>query len=202
MEKIVAAAQEIALHLRNSYTSSDGVHAETVIGAAAAITGEWSLAACGAPAVGDSWIVIPETNALLFEGPGAVSRLIVAAVGQAGGAVDKLPDGPTLVTRTAAAMGHTFPPLTVDAKHFPLEWSPFAAPRFRADIRRIGEKHALRDSRQIYTACGMATSLLISATARVLDPTIAGTLALEIMVAVTRMSPSLTEKMFKEHHAG
>jgi hypothetical protein len=86
MEKIMAAAQEIGLHLRDSYTSSHGVHAETIVGAAAAITGEWSLRACGWPVAGDSWVVVPETNALLLEGERAVSRLIVATVRQAGGA--------------------------------------------------------------------------------------------------------------------
>jgi hypothetical protein len=202
MEKILAAAQAIALHLRNSYTSPRGVHAETIIGAAAAITGEWSLAACGLPVAGDSWVVVPATNALLVEGESAVSRLIVAAVRQAGGAVDKLPDGPTLLARTAAAIGRTFPPLTVDSSHFPQEWSPLAAPRFRVDVSMIGEEHGLRGPKEIFTACGVATSLLIAATAQVLDPTIAGTLALEMMVAVSRMSPSLTEKMFKEQNAG
>jgi hypothetical protein len=48
IEKIVAAAQEIALHIRDSYTSSHGVHAETVI-ATAAIAGDWSLWARGLP---------------------------------------------------------------------------------------------------------------------------------------------------------
>jgi hypothetical protein len=201
MEKILAAAQEIALHIRDRYTSSQGVHAETVIGAAAAITGEWSLWACGLPIPDDSWVVIPATNALLVEGDRAASRLIAAAVRQSGGDDKKLPDGPTLLARTAAAFGKTFPPLTVDKAHFPQEWSPLAAPRFRSDIRRIGEKHGLRDSKEIFGACGLATSLLISATAKVLDPTIAGTLALEIMVAVSRMAPARTEKFLKEQGA-
>jgi hypothetical protein len=117
-------------------------------------------------------------------------------------ALDKLPDGPTLLARTATAIGHTLPPLTVNKTHFPREWSSLAALRFSADIRRIGEKHGLLDPEEIFTAPGMATSLQISATAQVLAPTIAGTLALEVMVAVSRMSTSLTEKMLKEQEAG
>ena len=201
MKETLAAAEEIALHLRNSYASPRGLHAETVIGAAAAIAGEWSLWACEVPLPDDSWVVVPETNALLIEGPDAASRLIAAAVQHAGGSVKSLPSGPVLVARTAAAMGAQFPPLTVDRKHFPNEWSPLAAPRFRAKIRQIGEKHGFIKPKATFTACVMGTSFLISATARALDPTIAGTLALEMMVAVSRMSPSSTERMLRDVEA-
>ena len=195
----VVAATEIALHLRDKYTSAHGVHAETVICAAAAIVGEWSLWACGSPVPDIAWVVLPATNALLVEGDGAASRLIAAAVRQAGGAVARLPAGPVLLARTAAAIGSPqFPPLTVDKSHYPQEWSPLAAPRFRADMRSICEKHGLRDPKEIFAACVMAVSLLIAATAKVLDATISGTLALEMMVAVSRMSPAETEKFARQ----
>jgi hypothetical protein len=42
---------------------------------------------------------------------------------------------------------------------------------------------------------------LVPATAKALDPTIAGTLAREIMVAVSRMAPALTAKLLQEQGA-
>jgi hypothetical protein len=42
---------------------------------------------------------------------------------------------------------------------------------------------------------------LVPAPAKALDPTIAGALALEIMVAVSHMAPALTEKLLEEQGA-
>lgn len=67
---------------------------------------------------------------------------------QLAGAGDELPDGLTLVARTAPPMGKIFPLLKVDKRHVLQEWSPSADLRFRADIRRIGEKYGISESKQ------------------------------------------------------
>jgi hypothetical protein len=194
MDNIIDAAREIAARLKAAYLDSGRIHAETVIGAAAAIAGEWSLWATGLPVPESGWIVMPAAAALLLEGGGSARQLIAAAVANAGGDAQRLPPAQVLVARAAAAQGGAYPPLTVDQSHYPNEWSPLAGPRFRADVKQICAAQGLDDSKQVFVATVMTVSLLISATASVLDPTVAGTLALEVMVGVSRMSPAENER--------
>jgi hypothetical protein len=198
MEKLSTAANDISVMLQEAYRSERGIHAETLVAAAAAVTGEWALWALEMDLPQDGWIVSDGVNQITIEGPNAVARLVEAAVAHANGSPDKLPTADILAANAAAAMGKPgFPPLSVPARHLPQEWSPLAAPRFRHAVREIARQHGL-SAHETCAACGLAVGLLIDATKDVLDPTVAGTLALEIMVGVTRMSPHETERFLAE----
>jgi hypothetical protein len=81
-----------------------------------------------------------------------------------------------------------YPPLSIPQKHYPHEWSPNASVRLRAPLDRLFAKKGLNNLQAAATvAC--ATGALIKMTAKTLDPQIATTLALEMMIAVSRMRP-------------
>jgi hypothetical protein len=194
-ERVTAAASEIVGMLQLAYGSNNGIHAESVIGAAAAITGEWVLWALEVDVPQEGWIVGDRINQIMFEGANAVARIVEAAVEGAKGSVDKLPTGEMLAANAAAAMGTPgYPPMTIPACHLPREWSPLAAPRFRQSIAEIARQQVL-SSHETLVACAISVGILIDATKGVLDPTVAGTLALEIMVGVSHMSPHATKRL-------
>jgi hypothetical protein len=193
-ETFTETAFAIATHLQKHYMSPQGVHAETLIAAAAAVCGEWGLWATGVPIPADAWVFIPEVDALLLEGPEAARRLVEKAVAESGGSISRLPSNKALAASVAAAIGSTFPPLSVGESHYPQEWSPVAAPRFRQPVKDICAAGGYRDPKSVLHCCAFALGIVISATSGVLDPVVAGTLALEVMVGVSRMSPAATQR--------
>ncbi|MDH3236170.1 MAG: hypothetical protein OEQ29_21820 [Alphaproteobacteria bacterium] len=192
------AAGAMASHLMTAYEEGGNADAAKVIGALAALAGEFSLRATddigpGAP----QWIVSTNVNGLLFEdeakGIPNLWSAIRGSVQKAGVTADELPDPITVVAQTAAAIGGSpFPPLTIPKEYYPAEWSPNACPRFRHEIERIGYEFRLSEIERAL-ALGYAIGASIVAAANVYPPAIAATLALEVMIGVSRMRPLATE---------
>jgi hypothetical protein len=201
-KNIVPAVEEITELLLKSYATGDKfVNAETVIGAAAALAGEYALRSTGQPlpqtptyiAGGPQDGILYTDMAKVPAGPTAWGIIVMAAL-QAGAAPGDVPSIPEVMTRTVAAFGKSpFPPLTVPLQYWPKEWSPNAGPRLRYKLGAIGIKYDLSAAELVLALAG-AIARLIAMTKDVLAPAIAATLAAEIMIGTSRMSP-LTEPM-------
>lgn len=188
-QKVVKASEDITKRLMSAYfIDGKGVHAETILAAAAYLFGEWCLRATGQPLPEKGWVVAPEVNAVMIEGSEPLLSL-VERCGRRLGLEDKdIPDPVEVVARTVAAFGKSYPPLTVPRENFPLEWSPFVGPKFRGDIKQIAETYQL-DGQGIATACALAVTSLQVLTRDALDPAIAIKLAYEVAIAAARMAP-------------
>ena len=192
-ESVGRASTEIAKFLINSYRTERGVHAETLIGGAAALTGEFALRAVEPVLPENGWVISEKSNALLFEdeqrGEAALSTVIRAGAERAGARPEDLPDPLSVVARVAAAVGGSpFPPLSVPDRHYPHEWSPNACPSLRGGIEEIAAAQGI-SGREIAMALVFAIAILIDQTKDVLPAAIAATLALEVMIGVSRMAP-------------
>ena len=188
-----AAGVQITRFLMQSYQNDQGIHCETIIGAAAALAGEFVLRA-SEPTLPDSgWVTSTKSTGLLFENEarGKMSMWTIIRVGaeKAGAAPDALPDPVEVVGRVAASLGQSpFPPLSVPEEHFPHDWSPNACPTHRDEIERIGAENGLSPS-DLALELAMCIVFLMHQAKDVLPPVIAATLALEIMIGVSRMAP-------------
>lgn len=185
------AAGDLVSRLLAYYRTDTGIHAETVIAAAAVLFGEWSLRASGEALPPSGWIVSGGSTAVMFGGEEALWPLVAAAARRAGVAEADLPDPMRAVAQAVAAFGRAYPPLSVAEGHRPLEWSPVAGPRFREPVRAIAEARGLADDGVAIAAfCALAVALLIEITAEALDPRVAVRLALELAVGAARMAPA------------
>ncbi len=102
-----------------------------------------------------------------------------------------------MIARTAAAVGGSpYPPMTVEAEHYPREWSPIACSRYRNEIIEIHNEGGL-DAQQSLASLGAAVAMLIMQTKDVLPVKISAVLALEMMVGVSRTAPIAKEDMHK-----
>lgn len=195
---ITAVGDELAALVAEHYRDPErGVHAETMIGALAALAGEWSLVAIGQPLPDTGWVVASQATELLIEGDESAWALLSQIV-ISRGLVDSgnLPDPIQVVAQTAAAIGSSpFPPLTVPDGHYPLEWSPVAGPRFREAITEMALRKGMTD-RQMLLAMMVAIGLVIEGAREVLNPAVAIRLALEIMIGVSRMAPLDSEDQY------
>lgn len=192
-KSIGPASADIAKLLIASYHTDRGVHSETVIGAAAALAGEFALRAAESELPDSSWVISERSNSILFQNDASGQPTLWDVVRhralQSGADADGMPDPITVVKRVASAIGQSpYPPLSVPGTHYPNEWSPNACPRFRKDIWQIRDRHQLT-SRDLATAIAFAIALLIEKSKEALPPHIGATLALEIMIGVSRMTP-------------
>ncbi len=170
------------------YQNERGVHAETVIGALAALFGEWTLRATDAPLPAEGWVMSEDATDIMLGGLDPLWGVVSVFAERAGVGEAEMPDSQDTIARTVAAIGRRYPALSVPEKHFPLEWSPVAAPRFRERVQQIADAHEL-SGREIAAACAMATGLAISMTKDVVDPRITLRLSQEIAFGVARMAP-------------
>jgi hypothetical protein len=191
-KKVTEASQEIIDFLVNAYRDSRGTHSETVIGAAAALAGAYAQQSVQPMAPGTQYVISDRVSDLMFNdtviGQSLVGIILRSAEG-AGVARAQLPDPQAINSRVIAAFGSkSFPPLSVPRANYPHEWSPNASVRHRARV------DAILDARQLNplegaVALTTATAGLIKLTATAIDPRIATTLALEIMIGVSKMRP-------------
>lgn len=192
-EAFERATSEITQFLIESYRMERGVHAETIIGGAAALAGEFALRGSESDLPADGWVISENANGFLFEnearGDVTLWSIIRSGAERAGAAPDTLPDPVDVVARVAESLGSSpFPPLSVPDRHFPHEWSPNACPKLRGGIEKIGAANGL-SARELALALATAVSILIGQTSQLVPPAVAGTLALEIMIGVSRMVP-------------
>lgn len=176
------------------YRTQGGVHAETIIGATAALAADFALRGTARELpVGHNWVVSEGADRLLYageeQGEATVWSIIRGGALKAGADPAALPDLETTVKRVADAVGSSpFPPLSIPAEHYPHEWSPNAGPKLRDELAGITARAGLT-TEQTALALGFALARLMEYTSDVLAPELSATLALEIMAGVARMSP-------------
>lgn len=188
-----SAGSDIAKFLISSYRNDRGVHAETIIGAAAALAGEFALRAAEPELPESGWVVSEKAAGLIFgdhaEGIAGLWDFVREGAVKTGAAKGEFPDPAEVSARVAKAVGGSpFPPLSVPDRHFPHEWSPNACPRLRGGIEKIAADHRL-SGEDTAKALALTIVLLIAQTKSVLPPAIAATLALEVMLGVAHMAP-------------
>lgn len=187
------ACANFAKFLINEYRDERGVHSETIIGAMAALAGEFALYAVEPVLPDDGWVYSEAVNGLLFEnetkGQTTLWSAIRVGARRAGASPDDLPDPIDVVARVAQSVGQSpFPPLSVPKKYYPHEWSPNACPKYRNQIAKLALEQNL-SATESAIALGYGIGLLIAKTSDTLPPAVAATLALEIMIGVSRMAP-------------
>lgn len=193
VNKLRPAGTEIMQTLVKGYRNNQGIHAETVIGGGAALAGEFALRAAGIDLPkGPAWVAGGIADPLLYSaGDDKVTMWALLKLGavNAGLSPEDVPDVAEIVVRTDKAIGQSpFPPLSVGREHFPLEWSPDAAPRFRDAIKSIAIRHQL-DPAETALAIIFAIMMLIEETKHLVPVKVTLRLATEIMIGVSRMAP-------------
>jgi hypothetical protein len=194
--RVGEAARALVEFLIDSYRDRNGgVHAETVIGAAAALTGEFAQRATGISMPEDikQFVFGNAINDVLLEGnkDGRVTvwQCFQQSLRDADLGATEFPNIEDVVANVARAVrGPSYPPLTVPEDHYPHEWSPNACPRLRHKITAIAARHNLT-RRELAFALALATGRLVAMTQEVLPPAIGITLAAEIAFGVAKMAP-------------
>ena len=190
--KATDASRDIIDYLVNAYKDQRGTHAETVIGAAAALSGAYAQRSVQPVAPGIGYVVSDKVFDLMFSG-GESGKPLVGIILQfaesAGVPRDRLPDPQAINQRAVAAFGSSsYPPLSVPQANYPREWSPDATVRHRGRIDALLARRHLNPLEGA-AALAAATAELVKLTAKTLDPLIGATLALEIMIGVAKMRP-------------
>jgi hypothetical protein len=169
------AAKSLTALLLATYTHGGTVHAETVIGAAAALAGEFARRAADPS---EPYAI----NDILLEGAAHGRPTMWACIEQVAANADvppsEMPDPATLL-RQIGNGGPAFPPVTVPERHYPLE-HPSASVRLRPRVIDIADRLDL-SRRDLAFALGMATAGLIELNGDDLPPAVAIRLAAEIM---------------------
>lgn len=194
--KIAIASKELTTFLLAQYRDRNGsIHAASVVGAAAALTGEFAQRASGISlAEGKAGYVFGDlVNGVLIEdtaqGQPTVWDCLLLAARDAGVAERDIPDPVDVIKNVVAAIGGpSFPPITVPQQCFPHEYSPNACVRLRPKVIDIADSLDL-PRRDLAVALAMATYSLILLTREVLPPAIGVRLATEISFGVAKMSP-------------
>jgi hypothetical protein len=194
------AAQELVAMLCHVYTDRNNrIHAPTIVGGAAALTGEFALRATGLPLPRIGFVFGDPINEILFEGGRDQATLwdvLEKSAATIGVPKDDLPDAREVFGRVAAAAATitrdggdaVFPPLSIPDAHYPKEWSPNAGPRLRAAVQEIAMRYRLT-ARQTALALGVATGELIQQGKDLLPAKIAFQLAVEVMFSTAKMAP-------------
>src|SRR5262249_52932686 len=131
---MMAAAQDLKDLLIAAYTDDNQVHAETVLGAAAALTGEFALRAAGVPIPSGGFVLGDPINDVLIESKTEVTLwdVLKMTTDVTPLTEDKLPDPIEIIRRIAQEIAAiksngrsgNFPPLSVPHANYPQEWSP------------------------------------------------------------------------------
>jgi len=189
VEKLLKAAEEITKNLMDFYHQEhQGIHSETIISAAAALLGEWSLRSLNQPLPEKGWVVSSGVNEVMIEGKEPLLLVIEKCGRELGLTDEQIPDPVEIVARTVSSFGSSYPPLTVSKENFPAEWSPVAGPRFREQVEKIGEEHGL-EIKEIALACAVSITHLLMLTKDALASEVGVKLAYEVSIAVARMAP-------------
>lgn len=165
-DRIQKAMRRIVDILLDAYKGNDNKwHFPTVIGAAAALTGELSLLAChSAPPKDDLFLVSDDVERFLGDGQRSLSIFDLIRLDTD---ISSLPYDnedsllASISQRTAGASGtENYPCLSSDTTVFPHEWSPNACPRFRLTVKELFDKLSLSAEERAWTMA-LATGELI-----------------------------------------
>jgi hypothetical protein len=198
MRNAFEAGHPLAQMMFDAYGEAGGrVHAETLLGAAAALVGEFALRATVPASKLDhmgGWVLGGAPDGLLYadEKPGGVLTIwtIVGSALSTPGSHFVRPSIEDIVRRNSAQIGKSpYPPLTIPANHFPHEWSPNATLKLRSRVQQMAAARSL-NPRQTALALGWALFHMLRQSKQMgLDPTMAATLVGEVMIGVSRMMP-------------
>lgn len=189
MDNVLKAGEDITKMLMSYYHQEhQGIHAETIICAAAALMGEWSLRSLEQPLPKEGWVVSSGVNEVMIEGKEPLLLIVEKCARELGLSDKQIPDPVEVVARTVSAFGSSYPPLTVPKENFPSEWSPAACVQFCKGVETIAEKHLLKP-KEIPLACTLSITHLLMLTKDALDPEIGVKLAYEMSIATARMAP-------------
>jgi hypothetical protein len=194
--KTLAASQEFVALLLAEYGDRNGhVHAPSVIGAAAALTGEFAQRAGGVSldTRKPGYVFGDAVNEVLLEGAekgrATVWDCLQRAGRDAGLSEREIVDPIEVIKNVAAAVGGpSFPPLTVPSEHYPHEYSPNACVRLRPKVIAIADRLDL-SRRDLAIGLAMAIYGLILLTRETVPPAISVRLAAEIVFGVAKMNP-------------
>jgi hypothetical protein len=197
-EKLALVARDLISMLYGAYSrGEDAPHPETVIGAVAALTGEFMLRATGLPLPKIGFVFDDQIDDMLYmsdehmtiwnaiETVTAVTRLEAKDLPQPSALIQRVGCGVALAMQ---GEGKNFPPLSVPYENYPEEWSPNAGVRLRNSVFEIGRKHGCTRW-QLAFALAYATVGIIRDAQEVLSPAIGVKLAAEILFATARMAP-------------
>ena len=196
LRRIAVPSSIIQESLLSAYKEPDSrVSVETVIGAAAALTGEFALRAVLPPKLQSSekWIVAGDhINGLLFEEPSILTvwkvlgmHIVVSKIGTQA----DMPDWVDVCKRQSQSLGDNFfPNLKVDPYYYPHEWSPVACPRFRENVQALATEYKLTPY-ETALALGSGTGEIIALGKDVLPVKIGMQLAADVMKGVSYMLP-------------
>ena len=209
MATIMSLAADLFLRLAGAYTDPRGVHLETLMGAMAALTGEFALRA-GVEASGHvlpkdaKYVIGGIADPYLHEGDADGSgldifKLITHHAIDVGADGRNLPVPLDIVARATIAIGGglPYPPKpSVPEANMPQEWSPNACVRHRQMVLQLAANHGVFDADEIALALGYAMANLFDrgkeafGEGRVgVTPNDLLTLATEIMIYTARMAP-------------
>jgi len=193
--QIGPAALDLHDMLLNAHTTARGNrHLETVLGAGAALCGEYALRAGGPPGLLDqplAWIFGAPADGILYadarRGLVTIWDIVRGIAWAARSRSGEMPSIEAIVRRNDAQIGQApYPPLTLPPQHLPRQYALNLPIKLRGDVDRIAFEHDL-SPRQTALAVGMATSIVLKGADRAgFD---GATLIGEIMVGVSRMKP-------------
>lgn len=193
LEKLDAASTEIAREIGEHYRDERGAHAETTIGAAAALAGEYALKASVEKLPPSGWIVGAPADELLYLGE-ASNRVTLWSFLRLSAKAANVPESDipnpfeVAIQISNAIASSPFPPLTIPERHYPREWSPEACPRLRGMVNRVAAERGLTPAETAFSIA-MAIAKLINQAKQLVPPQILIRLAAEVMIGVSRMAP-------------
>lgn len=172
------AVHDVQDALSRMHRQSPDATLETIVSALATLAGERLLLSAGHAA--------PDTA--------AAWRIVKCYALKAGVAEHDLPEPVAIESAAEAAIGAvSLPPLSVPRTHFPRDRSANAIPHLRATVRRVQDAHRLRHGEMADALCHVIGQTIVRAR-ETLEPAIATTLATEVLIGTTRLSP-LAEEM-------
>lgn len=193
LDSLNAAGMEIAQHLTAYYRHHQpDFRWEAVLGAVAALTGEFALRASAGTRLPDrdAWIEGAPADPLMFSGSEPLWPMVIAGALAAGLQREQLPDLAQIARRADAMLGKSpFPPLSIPKQHYPGEWSPNACVLHREAIIKCADSYGVKDALDLSLALAFACAFLISAACETVPAQTSTLLVAEVMVGVARIVP-------------
>ena len=201
IDRAVQAGMAQADFLVEEYMDERGCHAETLIGASGALIGAAIQSSAYARAMGGDGHVMEfekDTNPPFRKFVNCLHRLrqfaekdyvLFLKIASQGGAfpAEAAPDIAPIVGFIVDQLdGDWFPRLSAPLEHWPHEWSPNAAAKYKGTMRLICARHEVDEDLEVLAAC-MALARCVAQVREVLPPDFALRLGFEMAVATANI---------------